>query len=170
KHVPLNADDRLYGQLRDMNFTAVAHVLNQIAKRIQENYDKRHAAKTVSELKAFVGTLGGLQAQSQSLTVHTHLAEQVMRRTTSVAFQRALEQQQHLLSGIHIDDVMLFVHELIGRQAPLDQVLRFLCLVSLVDHSIRPKAYEQLHHRIVLAYGYQHIVTLRALWRVGLFR
>lgn len=39
--VPLNSSDRLFVQLRDMNFAVVGGVLNRVARRINENYEVR---------------------------------------------------------------------------------------------------------------------------------
>lgn len=59
--------DPLFGELRDKNFTVVGALLNRVAKRINENYEQRHAAQTVSQMRDFVGKLSGLQAEHQAL-------------------------------------------------------------------------------------------------------
>lgn len=59
--------DPLFGELRDKNFTVVGGLLNRVAKRINENYEQRHAAQTVSQMRDFVGKLSGLQAEHQAL-------------------------------------------------------------------------------------------------------
>lgn len=41
KKIPLNSSDRLFVQLRDMNFAVVGGVLNRVARRINENYEVR---------------------------------------------------------------------------------------------------------------------------------
>ena len=42
-------------------------MLNRTARRLNEDYEKRHLAKTPQELRAFVGQLGGLQNEHMNL-------------------------------------------------------------------------------------------------------
>lgn len=114
-----SAGDPLFGDLRDKNFTVVGGLLNRIAKRINADYEARHAAQTVSQMRDFVGKLSGLQAEHQALRlreyqerflvvtflftiahlIDTSLTEQVISTTTSDEFNRVLEiQQSKLLS------------------------------------------------------------------------
>lgn len=73
KKYVLNLSDKLFGQLRDQNFAVVGGMLNKIAKRINENYEERHNAKTVAQIRDFVGRLGELQQEHQSLKIRKSL-------------------------------------------------------------------------------------------------
>ncbi|KAJ3407009.1 hypothetical protein HDV05_005632, partial [Chytridiales sp. JEL 0842] len=53
KKVPLNGTDVLYSQLRDLNFAVVGSQLNQAARRLQEDIEGRHQARTVAQIKDF---------------------------------------------------------------------------------------------------------------------
>lgn len=67
KHNLSASTDPLFDELRDLNFSAVGKKLNKVAHRLDEDYKRRHQAKTVAQLKDFVGKLGGLQNEHQSL-------------------------------------------------------------------------------------------------------
>jgi len=58
---------------------------------------------------------------------------------------------------------------MINKQVPLVQVLRLLCLYSLVNNGLKPKQYEFFSREILEAYGYEHIQTLENLRRLGMF-
>jgi hypothetical protein len=67
KH-PLSArSDRLFSQLRDLNFAAVGSKLSKVAKRLEGDYGGVKDLKSVSQMKEFVGKLGGLQNEHQGL-------------------------------------------------------------------------------------------------------
>ncbi|KAJ3295464.1 hypothetical protein HK104_002652 [Borealophlyctis nickersoniae] len=170
KKVPLNSADKLYAQLRDFNFAVVGGMLNTIARRISNDYEGRHTAKTVSEIRDFIGRLGTLQAEHLSLRLHTGVAEQISKFTTGPEFDKMLEVQQNFVAGIigkqHID----YIEELIDKQAPLMPVLRLLCLYSLVDGGVKGKYYENFRRELIQTYGYPHIITLQNLTKLGLFR
>ena len=67
KKIPLNSNDKLFSQLRDMNFAVVGGILSQVARRIQDDYEGRHQVKTVSQIRDFIGKLNNLRAEHQSL-------------------------------------------------------------------------------------------------------
>lgn len=66
KHL-LTSSDSLFAELRDKNFAVVGSILNRTARRLNDDYERRHQAKTPAELRQFVGQLGGLQTEHQSL-------------------------------------------------------------------------------------------------------
>lgn len=116
KHL-LSSTDTLFATLRDKNFAVVGAILNKTARRLNDDYERRHLAKTPGELRAFVGQLGGLQLEHQalrlrecsisfpysneillimyySLFLDTGLTEQIMGVTGTDDFNTALEIQQ----------------------------------------------------------------------------
>ncbi|KAJ1555943.1 COP9 signalosome complex subunit 1, partial [Cladochytrium tenue] len=131
RKVPLSSADRLYSQLRNLNFAVVGSSRNQ--------------ARTVSQLKDFIGKLGGIEAERASLKLH-------------------------LVAGTIIASYMDYVEELIDKQAPLNHVLRLLCLYSLTNGGMKQKNYDHFRRELVQTYGVEHVLTLQNLHKLGLFR
>jgi len=102
--VTLDSKDTLYADLRDSNFASVGNTLNKLARKLHDDYEGRHQAKTISEVRKFVNKMGGLQAKHQSLRLRminrcvsdldTNLAENIMLKTQSPMFNKILEVQQ----------------------------------------------------------------------------
>jgi hypothetical protein len=67
--VPLNSSDKLYKEIRDLNFEVVVQVLRQKATSIQQDYAEVKSTNTqsVSELKDFVRRLHSLPEIAVSL-------------------------------------------------------------------------------------------------------
>ncbi|KAI9879951.1 MAG: hypothetical protein M1830_006259 [Pleopsidium flavum] len=170
RKIQLDSSDKLYEQLRDSNFAIVGSLLNKVARRLESDYESRHGAKSTSELREFVNKLPGYQAEQQSLKIHTGLAEEIMKHTRSDIFSRVLEVQQNLAEGTDPSSQHDSIEELIARDAPLNIVLRLLCLESCVAGGIRPKDLENFKHLILHAYGYQHLLTLDALEKMQLLQ
>ncbi|ORY99861.1 Sec1-like protein [Syncephalastrum racemosum] len=168
KKYVLNASDKLFTQLRDQNFAVVGGMLNKIAKRINEDYEERHHAKTVAQIRDFVGRLGELQQEHQSLRIHTGIAEQIMEYTITDEFNRILEVQQNVVAGIDGTKEPDYIEEMIDKQKPLIQVLRLLCLMSFAQGGLKQKMYDHFRREIVQTYGYEHIETLHRLEKLGL--
>ncbi|KAJ8659540.1 hypothetical protein O0I10_004905 [Lichtheimia ornata] len=168
KKYVLNASDKLFSQLRDQNFAVVGGMLNKIAKRINENYEERHHAKTVAQIRDFVGRLSELQQEHQSLQIHTGIAEQIMDYTITEEFNKILEVQQNVVAGIDGTNEPDYIEEMIDRQKPLIQVLRLLCLMSVAQGGLKAKLFDHFRREIVQTYGYEHIETLHRLETLGL--
>ncbi|KAK4047784.1 Vacuolar protein-sorting-associated protein 33 [Microbotryomycetes sp. JL221] len=143
KHL-LSSRDSLFASLRDRNFAVVGSILNRTARRLNDDYEKRHQAKTPAELRQFVGQLGELQSEHQSLRLHTGLTEQIMAITSSDEFNIALEIQQNLVAGVDVAKQEQAIHNLINQEAPMRTVLRLLCIYSIVCGGLKPKLLEEL--------------------------
>lgn len=168
RKIQLDSSDKLYDQLRDTNFAIVALLLNKIARRLAGEYESRHTANSPSELRDFVNKLPGYQAEQQSLKTHTNLTEKILEHTQAEIFNRVLEIQQNLVSGIDPTSQHEKMEELIARDVPLITILRLLCLESTISGGLRLKDLDSFKRQILHAYGYQHVLTLHNLEKMGL--
>jgi hypothetical protein len=55
---------------------------------LNDDYEKRHQAKTPAELRQFVGQLGGLQNEHQALRLRTSLSSPPCDETADVCSRR----------------------------------------------------------------------------------
>lgn len=67
KHRLSGTTDKVFADIRDLNFASVGLRLSKIAKRLEGDYEARKGLKNVKEMKDFVGRLGGLQNEHQAL-------------------------------------------------------------------------------------------------------
>lgn len=167
--VQLDSSDKLYSQIRDTNFAIVGSLLNKVALRLSQDYEGRHSAKTVTEIRNFVNRLGGLQQEHQSLRLHTALAEELLKHTQTHTFNKSLEVQQNLYAGIDPSFQHDNIEELICRAVPLPTVLRLLCLESLLSNGLKQKDFEHFKTEVRHAYGYESLLTFSALEAMDLF-
>lgn len=170
RKIQLDASDQLFDQLRDANFAIVGDILNKVARRLENDYETRHTAKTTVELRDFVNRLPTYQLEHQSLRVHTNLAEEIMRQTRSDIFRKILEIQQNNAAGTDPIYQHELIEELIARDVPLKTILRLLCLESCMSGGLSPKDLENFKKQILQAYGYQHLLTFTALEKMELLQ
>ena len=169
RKIPLDPTDSLYSTLRDANFAVVGSLLNKVARKLQSSYDKKGiASKTTSELRDFVAKLPGYQAEQASLKTHTAIAEEIIKHTKADLFTRTLEVQQNTVAGGDVSAAHEMIDELISRGASIQTVLRLLCLEACVTAGLRSRDFDALRRSILLAYGYQHLLTLSNLEKIGL--
>ena len=168
RKIQLDSSDKLYSQLRDTNFAIVDSLINKVARRLQADFESRHAAKTTSELSEFVKKLPDYQIEKASLGTHIGLTEAILKYTSSDLFRRVLEVQQNLADGTDPSSQHDTIDELIARSMPLPTILRLLCLESTISGGLRQKDLDNFKRLILQAYGYQHLLTLHRLEKMGL--
>ncbi len=149
KKVSLSGSDQLFSRIRDLNFALVGHELSQNARRLVDGYEERHHAKTVHQIKDFVGKLGTLQSEHQSLRLHTNLAQEITKQTLEQEFNKSLEIQQNFVAGIVSANHLDYIEELIARQAPFRTVLRLMCIYSIISGGLKPKQCDALRKEFI---------------------
>lgn len=171
RRIRLDTTDSLYPTLRSANFALIGPLLNGVARRLQTSYTSRPTTQqSTQELRAFVSKLPAYQAEQQSLKLHTGLAEHLLAWTKTGTFRRSLEAQQTLLwsGGGDAGGVHEAIEDLIARNAPLETVLRLICLESCISGGLKQKDLDFFRRAVCTAYGYQHILTFHALDKCGL--
>ncbi|ESO97948.1 hypothetical protein LOTGIDRAFT_209143 [Lottia gigantea] len=170
KKFVLNSSDELYADLRDKNFNAVGSIVSRKAKAITAEFDERHQAKTVGEMKQFVTKLPHLQKARESLATHTSIAELVKEATNSEDFMDTLRCQQDFVNGLDTDKVHPYIEECIAKKHPITKILRLICIQSYCNDGMKPKILEYYKREIIQTYGFEHMLTLMNLERTGLLR
>ncbi|XP_064612161.1 vacuolar protein sorting-associated protein 33A-like [Liolophura sinensis] len=166
----LNSSDELYADLRDKNFNAVGAVVSKKAKAITAQFDERHTAKTVSEMKTFVSKLPHLQGARQSLATHTSIAELIKEVTNTDQFMDTLRCQQEFINGIETDKPHSYVEDCIAKEESIVKVLRLVCIQSYCNNGLKPKVLEYYKREILQTYGFEHLITIMNLEKAGLIR
>ncbi|KAK2161895.1 hypothetical protein LSH36_108g07122 [Paralvinella palmiformis] len=166
----LNSSEELYAELRDKNFNAVGPALSRKAKLISAQFDERHSAKTVGEIKQFVSKLPHMQGAKASLATHTSIAELVKEVTDSDDFMDTLRTQQEFINCIDTDKAHPYIEDCIAKQEDLIKVLRLICIQSYCNNGLKPKVLDYYKRELIQTYGFEHMITLHNLEKAGLFK
>ncbi|KAK7165486.1 hypothetical protein R3I94_003751 [Phoxinus phoxinus] len=170
KKLQLNSAEELYAEIRDKNFNAVGAALSKKAKIISAAFEERHNAKTVGEIKQFVSQLPHMQAARSSLANHTSIAELVKDITISEAFFESLTVEQEFMTGVDTDKVSTYIEDCIAQKDPLIKILRLVCMQSVCNNGLKQKVLDYYKKEILQTYGYEHILTLKNMEKVGLLK
>lgn len=169
-----SSQDNIWDQLKFLNFGAIGPRLNQLANNLQEQYDSRHEAETVGEIKKFVESLSSLQERQKLLKMHTTLSSSILEKvedSKSLQFNRILEFEQDILSGsidlrATLDELTSLIYE---NDCDVIQILALACIHSLTKQALRDKDYESLQRDLVDAYGFSICAQLDRLDEGRLF-
>ncbi|XP_027162737.1 vacuolar protein-sorting-associated protein 33 homolog [Coffea eugenioides] len=165
--VPLNSTDKLFKEIRDLNFEFVVQVLRQKATSMKQDYTEMTTTnQTVSELKDFVKKLNSLP----EITRHINLAQHLSTFTSKPSFLGRLDMEHTIVEAESYDICFEYIEEMIHKQEPLVNVLRLLILFSITNSGLPKRNFDYLRRELLHSYGFEHMATLNNLEKAGLFR
>ncbi|KAJ4812299.1 Vacuolar protein-sorting-associated protein [Rhynchospora pubera] len=164
--VPLNSSDKLYREIRDLNFEVVVQVLRQKTTSIKEEYAGVKTTTEISELKDFVKKLNSLPEISR----HVNLAQHLQSFTSKPSFHARLDIEQTILELQDFDSCFEYIEEMIHKQESIVSVLRLLVLFSLTNAGLPKKHFDYLRREILHSYGFEHMQLLYNLEKASLFK
>ncbi|KAI8565371.1 hypothetical protein RHMOL_Rhmol03G0253700 [Rhododendron molle] len=98
--VPLNSSDKLFKEIRDLNFEVVVQVLRQKATSMKQDYtEMTTTTQSVSELKDFVKKLNSLP----EMTRHINLAQHLSTFTSKPTFLGRLDMEHTIVEAQSYD-------------------------------------------------------------------
>uniref|UniRef100_A0A2K6BWI7 VPS33B late endosome and lysosome associated n=1 Tax=Macaca nemestrina TaxID=9545 RepID=A0A2K6BWI7_MACNE len=155
--VLLNAEDKVFNEIRNEHFSNVFGFLSQKARNLQAQYDRRRGMD-IKQMKNFVSQeLKGLKQEHRLLSLHIGACESIMKKKTKQDFQELIKTEHALLEGFNIRESTSYIEEHIDRQVPPSHCSRgYIVLLSLT--SVVPDS----------SYGPEHLLTFSNLRRAGL--
>ncbi|OMO65475.1 Sec1-like protein [Corchorus capsularis] len=165
--VPLNSSDKLFKEIRDLNFEVVTQVLRQKATSMKQDYTEMTTTnQSVSELKDFVKKLNSLP----EMTRHINLAQHLSTFTSKPSFLAKLDMEHTIIEASSYESCFEYIEEMIQKQEPLVNVLRLLILFSVTNSGLPKKQFDYLRRELLHSYGFEHMATLNNLEKAGLFK
>ncbi|OPJ70247.1 vacuolar protein sorting-associated protein 33B [Patagioenas fasciata monilis] len=166
--VLLNAQDKVFSQIRNEHFSSVFGFLSQKSRNLQAQYDRRRGMD-IKQMKNFVSQeLKGLKQEHRLLSLHIGACESIMKKKTKQDFQEMIKAEHSLLEGFDIRESTSFIEEHIDRQVSPIESLRLMCLLSITENGLVPKDYRSLKTQYLQSYGPEHLLTFHNLKRMGL--
>ncbi|XP_063106123.1 vacuolar protein sorting-associated protein 33B isoform X2 [Cavia porcellus] len=166
--VLLNADDKVFSEIRNEHFSNVFGFLSQKARNLQAQYDRRRGMD-IKQMKNFVSQeLKGLKQEHRLLSLHIGACESIMKKKTKQDFQELIKTEHALLEGFNIRESTSYIEEHIDRQVSPIESLRLMCLLSITENGLIPKDYRSLKTQYLQSYGPEHLLTFSNLRGAGL--
>ncbi|CAH8510110.1 unnamed protein product [Heterobilharzia americana] len=164
----LNSTDMVYAEIRDQNFSSVGVTLSQLTKEISTLVAESRSAKELSDLRRVVSQIPEIRLKRSELEIHTSLAEEIQKRVKTDDFLLSLKAQQDFLNHSETDKAHPFIEDCILRGAPIEEVLRLICIQSFCNGGLKQRLLEYYKNEIIQVYGFENIFTLDNLERIGL--
>ncbi|CEG40718.1 vacuolar protein sorting-associated protein 33a-like [Plasmopara halstedii] len=184
--VVLNHLDALFDEIRDVNFNLVSNQLVDVAKDLATEVRGGSSASNAGfpkdsqaefqKVKALLAKAPHLVKKKRSLAHHLQLVQRVRDLSTQLALRGCVETEMTMMSaGPRVSSagaksVDNFLEEAILREPPLNlyDVVKLLCLCSLVRGKFKPETLAWYRQQLCHTYGHQVLPLLVQLEKMDL--
>ncbi|GAB6018785.1 Vacuolar protein sorting-associated protein 33B [Chamberlinius hualienensis] len=166
--VLLDNNDKVYKDIRNRHFSNVVSHLSSAAKQLKLDHSERQNM-TIEKMSEFVSKeLKNVQQEKQSLALHIGICEAIVQKK-SRNFQEQLNVENSIVDGSEFQECVVYIEELLMKQALVSQTLRLMSLLSLTNDGLEVKLHNSLKTQFLQSYGHEHMITFHTLKQTGLF-
>lgn len=168
----LRADvDPIFGQLRDLTFSAAFSQIGTFAHSLKEYYDSRPNRDTseFGKLQNWMQGLSEATSDHSLVAIHTALGYEVTARTfNSYEFRQRFEMEREMIGDGTTTPRRNFVGDAIAKGESLTHVLRLCCLWSVTTSGIDNDDFDFVRKEILAVFGLGVMPLLANLERAGI--
>ncbi|KAK0412171.1 hypothetical protein QR680_006071 [Steinernema hermaphroditum] len=162
--------DDIFVDIRDKAVPAdVGREIRKITKELNEIEEECKSAQTVAEVKMSVKKIKELMKTKALVSQHTRLCEMLKARQFDDFFHECNECAEEILHGVP-DKVVPFIEMSIIEGLDITEIIKLVCLHSLVCDGLRKETLDAYRKLIVDTYGSKCIPWLMCLQQAGLIR
>ena len=169
--INLSKNDKFYTKIKDYGFNQIRAYLPlrlQEQNKIIEESKKRTTdlAKIQEDLKNFAK----VKEERASLTNHINLADFIGKKERYPLSRFYYTYEQGLLYGGVPDKFFEFIFDEIRKKSEEYDILKIICLYSIINSGYKSKIYDQLRKEFFLVYGFQELFLWRNLEKLGILK
>lgn len=163
--------DRIFAQLRDLNYWEAAREIGNVAESVKEVYARRPGRDTteISEIRNFVNELRDIQSEHLSAAAHTAIAAEISARTfDSHEFKQRFGLERDMIEGSSARARRIYICDALARGVCLSHVLRLACLWSVTSSGIAADELDLMKKELIAKFGLGVLPLLANLERAGM--
>ena len=153
KKIDLSEKDKFYSSIKDFNFKKIKNFLPQrLADLNKENLDKEK------------------KVEKTSLTNHINISDYISREQKLPIFKYYQNYERSILKGELPNKFHEFIEDELSKKTNEFNLLKMICLESLVHSGIKYKIYEQIKKDFLNVYGYQELFLWHNLEKLEILK
>ena len=153
KKIDLSEKDKFYSSVKDFNFKKIQKFFpERLTELNKENLDKEK------------------KAEKNSLTNHINISDYVLRNQKYPIFKFYQNFEKSLLKGELPNKLHDFIEDELSKKANEYNLLKIICLESIIHSGIKYKVYEQIKKDFLNIYGYQEIFLWHNLEKMEILK
>ena len=153
KKIDLSEKDKFYSSVKDFNFKKIQKFFPEhLTELNKENLDKEK------------------KAEKNSLTNHINISDYALRNQKYPIFKFYQNFEKSLLKGELPNKLHDFIEDELSKKANEYNLLKIICLESIIHSGIKYKVYEQIKKDFLNIYGYQEIFLWHNLEKMEILK
>ena len=155
KKIDLSENEKFYSSVKDFNFKKIQKFFPERLTELNKDKDNLDKEKKV---------------EKNSLTNHINLSDYVSRTQKLPIFKFYQNMEKSLLKGELPNKLHDFIEDELSKKANEYNLLRLICLESIIHSGIKYKVYEQIKKDFLNIYGYQEIFLWHNLEKIEILK
>lgn len=169
--IDLSRNDKFYSMIKDYNFikirTFLPNRLKEHSAILEEGKQKTDDMRKVQQNLIKVRQV---QEERVSLANHINIADYISKKQKSPLFKFYLNFEQSMLIGDLPEKLHDFIDDEIGKKADEYNILRIICLESIIHGGIRYRIYDEIKKDFLNVYGYKEIFLWHNLEKMDILK
>uniref|UniRef100_A0A6G3ME17 Vacuolar protein sorting-associated protein 33A (Trinotate prediction) n=1 Tax=Henneguya salminicola TaxID=69463 RepID=A0A6G3ME17_HENSL len=166
----LNSSSEFYASLRYLMFHEAIKNIRQSATKFKEEFDQFMKTKNVTDLKKAVSNYPVLKQKKHDIHLNMEIAEKVAARVHTNIFETIVFTEQEFYLENFVDKPHPIIDQLVGSLYSIKDVVRLMCIQSIVRGGLSQKVYEYYCNALTQGYGYLTLNLILNLEKLGLMK
>ena len=169
--IDLSRNDKFYSTIKDYNFSQTGVYLRE--RLLEQNKiieETKKKTRDLNKIQADLDNVSKIKSERESLTNHIFLADFIGKKERLPLTRFYYMFEQGLLLGDMPDKIQEFIFDEIRKKSDEFDILKIICLYSLIHSGFKNKLYDQLRKEFFIVYGFQELFMWRNLEKVGVLK
>ena len=169
--IDLSKNDKFYTKIKDYGFNQIRAYLPlklQEQNKIIEESKKR--TTDLSKIQKDIQNMTRIKEERVSLTNHINLADFIGKKERYPLTRFYYMYEQGLLYGEVPDKFMEFIFDEIRKKSDEFDILKMICLYSIIHSGYKSKIYDQIRKEFFIVYGFQELFLWKNLEKIGVLK
>ena len=169
--INLSKNDKFYTKIKDYGFNQIRAYL---PLRLQEQNkiieDSKRKTSDLVKIQEDIQNIAKIRDERISLTYHINLADFIGKKERYPLTRFYYMYEQSLLYGEVPEKFFDFIFDEIRKKSDEYDILRIICLYSIIHSGYKNKIYDQIRKEFFIVYGFQELFLWRNLEKLGVLK
>lgn len=169
--IDLSKNDKFYTKIKDYGFNQIRAYL---PLRLQEQNkiieDSKRKTSDLVKIQEDIQNIAKIRDERISLTYHINLADFIGKKERYPLTRFYYMYEQSLLYGEVPEKFSEFIFDEIRKKSDEYDILRIICLYSIIHSGYKNKIYDQIRKEFFIVYGFQELFLWRNLEKLGVLK
>lgn len=169
--IDLSRNEKFFSLIKDYNFTKIRTFLpNRLKEHSAILEEGKKKTDNMRKIQENLIKVKQVQEERGSLANHINLADFISKKQKKPIYKFYLNFEQSMLVGDYPDKLNDFIDDEIGKKADKYNILKIICLESIIQGGIRYRIYEQIKKDFLNVYGYKNIFLWNNLEKMEILK